>query len=223
MSEPLRVVLADDSYLVREGTRELLEATGEIRVVATVSNADELLSAVEKLQPDAVVTDIRMPPNLKTEGIEAAHQIKKSHPGIGVVVLSQYADEAYAHQLLKNGSSGFAYLLKERVGDRVELVRAIKTTVAGGSVVDPLVVDALVRRTSARAQSPLRHLTEREHSVLGEMAQGKNNAAIGEALALSESSVEKHVNAIFTKLGLREEPTLQRRVAAVLTYLRETD
>ena len=218
--DPLRVVIADDHYLVREGTRRLLESAG-VEVVASVGDGDALLEAVEAHRPDAVLTDVRMPPSHGTEGIQAAREIRRRHPDIGVVVLSQHADEGYAIELLRDGVAGYGYLLKERVGDREEVVRALRETAAGGSVVDPVLVEALVRRRSAESASPLRDLTPREIDVLREMAQGKSNAAIADALSLSESSIEKYTNVIFSKLRLGEEPALHRRVAAVIAFLRE--
>ncbi len=218
--EPLRVVLAEDNYLVREGTRRLLESTS-VDVVAAVGDADALLEAVGAHRPDAVLADVRMPPGHGTEGIRAAHEIRRRHAGIGVVILSQHADEAYVIELLRDGSAGLGYLLKERVGDRDELVRALHETAAGGSVVDPTLVEALVRRRRAAAESPLRDLTPRELDVLREMAQGKSNAAIAAALSLSESSIEKYTNVIFAKLGLGEQRDVHRRVTAVIAFLRE--
>ena len=220
MAEPLRVVLAEDSYLVREGTRRLLESSGEVDVVAAVGSAEELLDAVERLRPDAVMTDIRMPPGHGTEGIEAAHEIRRRHPEIGVVVLSQHADEGYVLALLRDGTNGYGYLLKERVGDRSELLRALRETSRGGSVIDSLLVEALVGRRQAEARSPLAELTARELDVLRLMAEGRSNAGIADELSLSESSIEKHISVIFSKLGLSEEPQLHRRVAAVVTFLR---
>ena len=222
MPERLRVVIAEDNYLVREGTRRLLEDSGEVEVVAAVGAPDELLDAVERLLPDAVLTDIRMPPGHDMEGIQAAHQIRARHPQVGVVVLSQHADAAYAFQLLKDGTAGLAYLLKERVGDMDELLRAIRETIAGRSVIDPVVVEALLAWRGRLAHSPLATLTARETDVLREMAQGKTNAAVAESLSVSESAVEKYGNAIFSKLGLSEEPQVHRRVAAVLAFLRES-
>jgi len=222
MSASLRVVLAEDNFLVREGTRRLLEDSGEIDVVAAVGTPDELVEAVDRLLPDAVITDIRMPPGHDMEGIHAAHDIRARHSQIGVVVLSQHAEEAYAFQLLKDGSGGLAYLLKERVGDMDELLRALKETIAGRSVIDPLVVDALVTSRRRRAESPLTTLTARETDVLREMAEGKTNAAIASSLSVSESAVEKYANAIFSKLALTEEPQVHRRVAAVIAFLRES-
>jgi DNA-binding NarL/FixJ family response regulator len=221
MAEPVRVVIAEDNYLVREGTRRLLEDSGEVQVVAAVGSADELLDAVDRLLPDAVLTDIRMPPGHDMEGIAAAHAIRARHPHVGVVVLSQHADAAYAFELLKGGTAGMAYLLKERVGDLDELLRALRETIAGRSVIDPVVVESLLALRGRLGQSPLSTLTPRETDVLREMAQGKTNAAVAEALSVSESAVEKYANAIFSKLGLSEEPQVHRRVAAVLTFLRE--
>lgn len=218
----LRIVIADDHYLVREGTRRLLEDSEEVHVVAAVGNADELLGAVGRLRPDVAITDIRMPPGHHMEGIAAAHMIRAAHPEIGVIVLSQHADEAYAYALFQHGTAGLAYLLKERVGDLGELLRALREVAAGRSVIDPRVVELLVAHHARRRESPLSPLSPRELEVLRIMAEGRTNRAIAEALVLSESAVEKHVNAIFSKLGLAEEPQVHRRVAAVLTFLRTT-
>ena len=220
MPDRLRVVIAEDNYLVREGTRRLLEDSGAIEVLASVSNAEELLRAVDDLLPDAVITDIRMPPGHQVEGIEAAHAIRKRHPRIGVVVLSQHSDASYAVQLLKDGTDGLGYLLKTRVGELHELLHALREVAAGRSVVDAGVVERLVDHRSRYAESPLRLLSERELDVLREMAEGKSNSSIASTLHLSESSVEKYVNSIFSKLGLSEERPISRRVAAVLAYLR---
>jgi len=215
------VVIAEDNYLVREGTRRILEDTGAVDVVAAVGTAEELLDAVRRLRPQAVVTDIRMPPGHHMEGIEAAHAIRDAHPEVGVVVLSQHSDEAYAFELLRNGTTGLAYLLKDRVGEADELVDAVRAVAAGRSVIDPKVVEALVARRARLTDSPVARLTPRELDVLREMAQGKANPAIARALFLSESAIEKHINSIFAKLGLSEEPQVHRRVSAVLAYLRE--
>jgi DNA-binding NarL/FixJ family response regulator len=220
VSDRLRVVIAEDNYLVREGTRRLLEDSGEVDILASVGSAEELLTVVDNLCPDAVLTDIRMPPGHQTEGIEAAHTIRKRHPRIGVVVLSQHSDAAYAVQLFKDGTDGLGYLLKTRVGELEELLHALREVAAGRSVVDSGVVERLVDYRSRQTESPLRLLSEREVNVLREMAEGKSNASIAASLHLSESSVEKYVNAIFSKLGLSEEKLVSRRVAAVLAYLR---
>jgi DNA-binding NarL/FixJ family response regulator len=223
VSERLRVVIAEDNYLVREGTRRLLEDSGEVEVVASVSTADELLEVVNGLRPDAVLTDIRMPPGHHLEGIQAAHAIRQRHPGIGVVVLSQHSDAAYALQLFKNGTDGLGYLLKTRVGELDELVHALREVAAGRAVIDPGVVERLVDYRARQAESPLSSLSGREVDVLREMAEGKSNLAIAGALHLSESSVEKYVNTIFSKLGLSEERSVSRRVTAVLTYLHDAN
>jgi DNA-binding NarL/FixJ family response regulator len=217
---PLRVAIADDHYLVREGTRHALE-DGGLEVVASVGTAAELEAAVAELQPDVVVTDIRMPPTHGTEGIEAAHRIRTTHPSVGVVVLSQYAEATYALELLGQGTAGLAYLLKDRVGDPRQLIHAVREVARGGSVVDPDVVAMLVTANAHQKRSPVAMLTDREREVLACMAQGRTNAAIADELALSESSIEKYATAIFAKLGLQDEPQTHRRVAAVLTYLRD--
>lgn len=220
----IRVIIADDHYLVREGTRQLLEASGEIEVLATVEDGTQLRDAVDRMDPDAVLVDIRMPPTHQMEGIEASHDIRAKHPSVGVVVLSQHANSLYAFELFKDGTAGMAYLLKDRVGDLDELLRAIREVVSGGSVIDPLVVEGLLRRQQADTGRLLDTLTDREHQVLGVMAEGRSNAAIAEALFISNSAVEKHINAIFAKLGLSPgESETHRRVAAVLAFLRSHD
>lgn len=215
----LRVVFAEDNYLVREGTAALLASVDEIELVAVAEDLDGLLSAVSEHSPDAVLTDIRMPPTKTTEGIDAALQIRAEHPDVGVVVLSQYDDEEYAYELLKDGAAGLGYLLKDHVGDVEELVRALQDVAKGGSFLDPQIVEALVARKQKLANSPLAELTERESEVLEQMAQGKNNAAIAKSLFLSERAVEKHINSLFHKLRLSNEPEVHRRVKAVLTFL----
>lgn len=221
MSDELRVVLAEDNYLVREGTRRLLEDTGDIDVVATAGDAAQLLRVVDEHRPDVVITDIRMPPTHSMEGIEAAHAIRRDHPETGVVVLSQYADGSYALELFKDGTAGLGYMLKERVGDLEDLLAAIANVASGGSTIDPQVVEVLVDARSRASQSLLKTLTPRELEVLAEMAQGKNNAGVASSLHLSESAVEKHVSAIFLKLGVSEQPQLSRRVSAVLAFLND--
>lgn len=217
----VRVVFAEDNYLVREGTSALLSSSGEVELVGTASTLDELLTAVEEHKPQAVLTDIRMPPTNTTEGIDAARRIRQDHPEIGVVVLSQFAEEEYAYDLLKDGAAGLGYLLKERVSDLDELVRALNEVSKGGSVLDPKVVEALVSAKDRMARSPLGSLTDREREVLEHMAQGKNNASIATSLFLTERAVEKHINSLFHKLGLSEETDVHRRVKAVLAFLRE--
>jgi DNA-binding NarL/FixJ family response regulator len=223
VSDRLRVAIAEDHYLVREGTRRVFEDSGDVVVIAAVGSPGALEAAVAEETPDAVVTDIRMPPSHRTEGIEAAHRIRAAHPEVGIVVLSQYADASYAFELLKDGTAGLAYLLKERVGDPAQLVAAVREVAAGGSVIDPDVVSALVELNAARRSSPLTTLTEREREVLEQMAQGRTNAAIAGQLHLSESSIEKYATSIFAKLGLSEEPQVHRRVSAVLAYLRDAN
>jgi DNA-binding NarL/FixJ family response regulator len=217
----LRIVFAEDDYLVREGTAALLAEVEDVDLLDAVGDRDSLLAAVEEHGPDAVLTDIRMPPTKTTEGIDAARRIRADHPDTGVVVLSQYAEEDDAYELLKDGAEGLGYLLKERVADVEEIVRALRDVAEGGSVLDPKIVEGLVNRREREARSPLTHLTEREREVLSLMAEGKNNAAIAASLYLTERAVEKHINSLFHKLGLSEEPNVHRRVMAVLAYLRE--
>jgi DNA-binding NarL/FixJ family response regulator len=219
----IRVVLADDHYLVREGVRRLLETDPEIEVAAVCDDLASLLAAVDAESPDVVLTDIRMPPDGADEGIRAAEQLRATHPAVGVVVLSQYSEPRYALALLEAGTAGRAYLLKERVDDVGELVGAIKEVAAGGSVIDPKVVEGLVAGKSRAEASPLAELTARELDVLREMAEGKNNAAIARTLFLTERSVEKVIHSIFVKLGIGWEPSVHRRVKAVILYLAEVE
>jgi DNA-binding NarL/FixJ family response regulator len=214
----LRVVFADDNFLVRQGTAALLTEVG-VEVVAVAEEPDGLLAAVAEHAPDAVLTDMRMPPTFTTEGLEAARLIRSRHPRTGVVVLSQFVEPEDVVALLSGGVSGLGYLLKERVARVEELVGALRTVSDGGSALDPQVVEALVARRTAEIDSPLAELTERELAVLAEMATGKNNVAIARTLHVSERSVEKHTNALFGKLGLTEERDVNRRVLAVLAFL----
>jgi DNA-binding NarL/FixJ family response regulator len=215
----LRLVLAEDSFLMREGITSLLALDDDLDLVASAESYDGLLAAVEEHHPDVVLTDIRMPPTQTDEGIRAANIIRADHPEIGVVVLSQYVEPDYAMRLFEDGSEGRAYLLKERVADLDELSAAIHKVHAGGSVVDPKVVEALINARNTDDGSILDRLTEREHEVLAEMAKGGNNSAIGEALFISARSVEKHIGSIFTKLDLSESDDTNRRVRAVLLYV----
>jgi len=215
----VRVVLAEDNALLREGVARLVETQDDLELVGVCGDLPSLLELVASASPDVVVTDIRMPPTGTDEGIRAAATLREEHPGVGVVVLSQYASPAYALALLAEGSEGRAYLLKERVSDIDELVAAIREVADGGSVIDAKVVEALVAATATRPTSDLDRLTPRENEILHEMATGKSNAAIAEALILSERAVEKHTNSIFSKLGLSEERNVNRRVKAVLLYL----
>jgi DNA-binding NarL/FixJ family response regulator len=216
----IRVVLAEDHYLVREGVRALLARQPDVEIVAVAEDLDSLLEAIERERPDVVVTDIRMPPAGVDEGIRAAERLRETDPDVGVVVLSQYADPRYALALLESGTARRAYLLKERVADVQELVRAITAVAAGDSVVDPKVVEALVA-AKAQEDSPVQQLTPRERDVLREMAEGKNNAAIAASLFLTERSVEKVIHLIFLKLGLAYEESVHKRVKAVILYLAE--
>jgi DNA-binding NarL/FixJ family response regulator len=219
---PIRVVLADDHYLVREGVRRLLETRPDLEVAAVCGDLDSLLAAVEAKRPDVVITDIRMPPGDADEGIQAAERLRETNPEVGVVVLSQYVNPSYALALLKGGSAGRAYLLKERVKDLGELEAAIRAVAEGGSMIDPKVVEALVAENARSEESPLSQLSPRERDVLRAMAEGKNNAAIADELFLTERSVEKVIHSIFLKLGLTWEKTVHKRVTAVILYLAES-
>jgi DNA-binding NarL/FixJ family response regulator len=215
---PIRVVLADDSYLIRQAVAGLIADEDDLEGVAVADDFYGLIAAVKEHEPDVVVTDVRMPPTSSDEGIRAAQLIRESHPGIGVVVLSQFVRQEYAAQLFAGGSQGRAYLLKDRVAEAGQLAHAIREVARGGSVIDPLVVDALIQ-TSGDEGMPIERLSPREHEVLREMAKGRNNAGIADALTLTERAVAKHINSIFTKLDLREEESAHRRVQAVLMYL----
>jgi DNA-binding NarL/FixJ family response regulator len=220
---PIRLVIADDHLLVREGVRKLLESQPDIEIAAVCEDLDSLLAAVDAELPDVVLTDIRMPPGNADEGIRAAERIRETHPEIGVVVLSQYATPSYALALLDSGSARRSYLLKERVQDLEYLVAAIRAVADGGSVIDPKVVEALVAENARGDASRLNDLTPRERDVLREMAAGRSNAAIGESLFLAERSVEKVIHSIFMKLGLTWEESVHKRVKAVILYLAEND
>jgi DNA-binding NarL/FixJ family response regulator len=220
---PIRLVLAEDHYLVREGVRRLLEVEPGIEVAAVCGDLDSLLEAVDRESPDVVVTDIRMPPGHSDEGIQAARRLRETRPDMGVVVLSQYPDPSYALALLDTGSSGRAYLLKERVNDLDQVIAAIRTVAEGGSLIDPKVVEGLVAERVRPATSPIRDLTAREREVLRKMAEGENNASIAEALVVTERSVEKVIHSIFMKLGLTWEPAVHKRVKAVVLYLAESE
>jgi DNA-binding NarL/FixJ family response regulator len=218
---PTRIALGEDSLIVREGVRQLLAVDPEVEIVAAVGDELSLRQACEEHQPDVVLTDIRMPPTHTDEGIRLAAELRKTHPEIGVVILSQFSDPSYALALLDHGSDGRAYLLKERVHNRAELMAAIHAVAAGGSMIDPKVVEALVTARSRVEHSPLNELTARELEVLAEIAQGKSNTAIAETLYLTKRAVEKHINAIFWKLGLAEGTDVSRRVKAALMFLAE--
>jgi DNA-binding NarL/FixJ family response regulator len=218
----IRLVLAEDHYLVREGVRRLLESRPELEIAAVCGDLDSLLTAVEAEQPDVVITDIRMPPDGGDEGIRAAERLRETNPDVGVVVLSQYVAPSYVLALLEGGSERRAYLLKERVDDLDQLVGAVRAVAEGGSVIDPKVVEALVAENVRGEESPLNQLTPRERDVLREMAEGKNNAAIAASLFLTEKSVEKVIHSIFLKLGLTWETAVHKRVKAVILYLAES-
>src|SRR5580692_5408996 len=219
----IRVVIAEDHLLLREGISRLVAADDDLELAGTAGDLPGLLALIERERPDVVVTDIRMPPTGTDEGIEAAAWIREHHPQVAVVVLSQYTAPGYALALLEQGSAGRGYLLKERIGSVDELARAIRTVSQGGSVIDPLVVDELVRARAQERQSGLSSLTPREAEILAEMAQGKSNSAIAATLFVTERAVEKHTNSIFAKLGLSEEKDVNRRVKAVLVFLSQRE
>jgi len=218
---PIGVVVAEDSYVIREFLTATLSATPEVELVAVCSNGKELETAIEVWDPDVVLTDIRMPPTHGEEGVRIAAQLRETHPHVGVVVLSQYAEPAYALRLLEQGTSGRAYLLKERIRDKEELIRAIEAVAHGGSVIDPIIVDVLIAARTRVAKSRLAQLTPRERELLAEIAAGKSNGAIAESLVLTKRAVEKHVNSIFSKLDLPETQDVSRRVKATLIFLAE--
>lgn len=218
----IRVVIADDEYLVREGARSVLSAVPGIDVVGLAGDPEELMAVIEEASPDAIVLDVKMPPTHRAEGIEAAARVREKYPDIGIVILSQYADPEYALELLRDGSNGLAYLLKERLGRPAQLAEAIREVSQGGSILDPKVVDGLMEAQRRRSRSRLHGLTQREHEVLTQMATGRTNAAIAASLYLSERAVEKHINSIFRKLGLSEELDINHRVAAVLFFLQRS-
>ena len=222
----IRVVLGEDNYLVREGLRRLLASAEGVEVQAECEDLGSLLEAIEERRPDVVLTDIRMPPTESDEGIQLAARLRVEHPQIGVVVLSQYAEPAYVLALLESGSDGRAYLLKERVYDRAQLVAAIEAVAAGESVIDPKIIDLLVAAKARSERSPLAQLTPRELEVLAAIAEGRSNAAISDALVLTKRAVEKHINAIFLKLNLskaQDAGAVSPRVKAALLFLAEPD
>ena len=215
----IRILLGEDSLLVREGVHRLLTSDPDVEVVGSVADAQSLRRACEELRPDVVLTDIRMPPTHTDEGIRLAAELRESDPDVGVVVLSQYADPTYALALLERGSDGRAYLLKERLHNRAELMAAIRAVAVGGSVIDPKIVEALVDARARAARSPLNDLTARERDVLAEIARGKSNSAIADDLFLTKRAVEKHINSIFLKLGLAYAEDVSKRVKATLMFL----
>jgi DNA-binding NarL/FixJ family response regulator len=219
----IRVAVGEDSLIVREGLEQLLASSPTIEIVASCSDLDSLLEAVEEHEPDVVLTDIRMPPSNSDEGIQVASQLRESHPEIGVVVLSQFSEPTYVVTLLESGSDRRGYLLKERVHNRGELVSAIDTVNQGGSVIDPKIVEVLVAAKARAERSPLSQLTPREQEVLSEIAKGKSNTAIADSLVLTKRAVEKHINSIFMKLGLASSDDMSKRVKATLLFLSEAD
>jgi DNA-binding NarL/FixJ family response regulator len=217
----IRIVLAEDNFLLREGVRRMLESQPELEVVAACRDLDELLAAVDDREPDVVITDIRMPPDRNDEGIQAASYCRQKHPDMGVLLLSQYIEPAYVRVLLGQGTEGRGYLLKERVGELDDLLRAIEQVAAGGSAIDPKVVGALVQGRARAGAGELSRLTPREAEVLAAMAEGQTNAAIAASLFISQKAVEKHINSVFAKLGLSGDQQSHPRVRAVLMYLAE--
>jgi DNA-binding NarL/FixJ family response regulator len=221
-ARPIRVVAAEDSYVIREFLISTLEAAPEVELIAVCSNRNEVDQAIESLRPDVLVTDIRMPPSGGDEGIAVAARLRETDPHVGVVVLSQYAEPEYAVALFEAGSARRAYLLKERIRNRQELIGAVEAVASGGSVIDPRIVEVLIAARARADRSPLSELTRRELELLSEIAAGKSNGAIAESLVLTKRAVEKHVNSIFSKLGLPEDQDVSRRVKATLIYLSET-
>ena len=219
---PIRVAIAEDSYVIREFLTTALGSSPDVELVAVCANGKELRSAIASWDPDVVITDIRMPPSGGDEGVQIAAELRDSRPEVGVIILSQYAEPAYALALLDRGTGRRGYLLKERIRDREELIAAIQTVVAGGSVIDPIIVDVLIQARARVAESRLSRLTPRERELLAELAAGKSNGAIARSLFLTKRAVEKHVNSIFSKLGLPEDKDVSRRVKATLIYLSET-
>ncbi|HSD77257.1 MAG TPA: response regulator transcription factor [Solirubrobacteraceae bacterium] len=219
---PIRVIIGEDSLIVREGVRELLASDPSVEIVALAGDLGALREACDRERPDVLLTDIRMPPGNSDEGIRLAGELRDTHPEVGVVVLSQFSDPAYALALLDRGADGRAYLLKERVHNRAELMAAIRAVAAGGSLIDPKVFEGLVIARGRAQRSPLNELTAREREVLGEIAQGKSNAAIAESMFLTKRAVEKHINSIFLKLGLAGAEDVSKRVKATLLLLAET-
>ena len=220
---PVRIAVADDSLIVREGIAQLLAGHPDIEVVASCQDFDSLIAAVDDERPDVVVTDIRMPPTHTDEGIRLAALLRDRHPKVGVVVLSNYAEAGFAMALLESGSEGRAYLLKERIHSRTQLAAAIQSVAAGGSVMDPKIVEPLVTAKSRAVRSPLAELTVREREVLSEIAQGRSNAAIADSLVLTKRAVEKHINSIFLKLNLSDSEDVSKRVKATLLFLADVD
>jgi DNA-binding NarL/FixJ family response regulator len=219
----VRVGVADDSFLIREALARLLGDADQVELVAMCADGDELAAAIDARQPDVVLVDIRMPPTMTDEGIRLATRLRTTHPGLGVIVMSAYAEPAYALALLESGSDRRGYLLKDRLHSRAQLLATIEAVADGGSVIDPKVVEALVHGRSRQGRSPLDRLTQREHEILLEMARGASNAAIAETLGLTKRAVEKHINSVFAKLDLPVSGDISRRVRAVLLFLGQAE
>jgi DNA-binding NarL/FixJ family response regulator len=217
--DAIRVVLAEDNLLVREGLISLLSSADEVELLAACSSLPELIEAVTTYKPDVVLTDIRMPPGHTDEGIQAARLLRQSHPDLGVVVISQFADPAYALAVFETGTRGRGYLLKDRVDDLRRLLAAIGAVAGGGSFIDEEIVEALIRSRSRLVDSPVLTLTAREREVLAEVAMGRSNTAVAARLGVSENAIGKHISSIFAKLGLSEDEEINRRVKAVLVFL----
>lgn len=213
-----RVVIADDAMLLRQGVVSVLHTLDGIEVVAEADDHPSLMAAVETERPDLVITDVRMPPTNTNEGIAAAREIRARYPDTGVIVLSQYLDADYVLELLEDGTEGLGYLLKENVADRRQLATAIESVCNASSSIDPAAIEVFVQARSQRP-SPIDDLSDREREVLGLIAEGLKNSAIADRLTLSEKSVEKHINSIFSKLHLTDEPESNRRVRSVLVWL----
>jgi DNA-binding NarL/FixJ family response regulator len=220
---PIRVVLADDSFLIREALSEVLETVDSVELAGSFADGDSLLAAIDADPPDVLIADIRMPPSGDEEGIRVARRLRETHSEVGVIVLSQYSGAGYALGLLEDGAEGRGYLLKERVHDRAELVAAIEVVAQGGTTIDPSLIQELLAADRQRHASPLQDLTPREREVLAQMAEGRSNASIAESLVLTKRAVEKHIGAIFQKLYLEDDEVVSRRVTAVLMYLASPD
>jgi DNA-binding NarL/FixJ family response regulator len=222
-ARPIRVVIADDAYVIREGLAATLSCEPDIELVGCCADGNELTETIAAQHPDVVITDVRMPPGGDGEGIRIASRLRESDPDVGVIVLTHYVESAYAVALMQGGSSGRAYLVKDRIHDRAELVSDVRAVAAGGAVLDPCVIEALIDGRSNEADSNLAALTSREREVLAEIAEGKSNAAIAESLVLTKRAVEKHVNSIFAKLDLPDPDSVSRRVKATLLFLADED
>jgi DNA-binding NarL/FixJ family response regulator len=220
---PIRVLLADDSLLIRSGIEALMENEASVELVGAAASLPELVSEVDRLKPDLVITDVRMPPTMIDEGVQAACQLRETHPEVAVLVLSQVSDPSFLRRILDGGSGRRGYLLKDNLATPGELLTAIDLVTKGGSFIDPSLVDLLVAQQSQRARSPMDQLTAREREILGSIATGKSNQAIGDELFVSHRAVEKHINSIFAKLGLFDDPVINRRVQAVLLFLHSSD